>query len=67
MESLRAYHSQFVDAKVPEGYRYAGSSDYLNQVEAYGRTWGAKIGVTHAEAFYTERPFPVADITTLLP
>lgn len=67
MDALRAYHSQFVEAKVPEGYRYAGMSDYLNQAEAYGRNWGAKIGVKYAEAFYTERPFAVADIGALLP
>ena len=65
LEALSAYRSQFVEPKVPEDYRYGGTSDYLRQVEAYDKTWGAKIGVEYAEAYHADRPFAVHDVTAL--
>jgi bacillithiol biosynthesis deacetylase BshB1 len=50
-EAVKSYRSQFIDAKVPEGYRYGGVSDYLEQIELRGRQWGRRIGVDFAEAF----------------
>lgn len=63
---LHAYQSQFVDVQLPEGYQYAGTSDYPAQVEAYDRNWGAKIGARYGEAFYSDRPFIVNDIGSLI-
>ncbi len=65
-EAMRAYKSQFVDVKLPEGYRHVGTSNYLEQIEAYNRTIGAKIGTTYAEGFYSASPLPVGVPTDLL-
>lgn len=63
-ELLRAYTSQFVDPVVPEGYRYAGLSDYLENVRAFGETWGALSGRARAaEAFVTDSPLLLRDIS----
>ncbi len=55
-EALRAYVSQFVDPELPDDYRYIGTSDYLEQIEAYNRAVGAKIGVKYAEGYYSDAP-----------
>lgn len=63
LEVLRAYGSQFVDPVVPEGYRYAGLSDYLKNVRALAETWGALSGRARAaEAFVTDSPLLLRDI-----
>ncbi len=66
IEAIRAYKSQFVQADVPEGYRYIGTSDYITQIAAYAVTWGAKIGVQYGEAFHTERPMKVDNIDAVI-
>ncbi len=64
-EAMKAYRSQFVDAELPEDYYYIGTSDYLNQVEAYNRTLGAAIGTSFAEGFYSEFPLSLSLPTIL--
>jgi len=63
---MRAYKSQFVETHLPEGYRYLGTSNYLEQIEAYNRTIGAKIGATYAEGFHSATPLPIGLPTDLL-
>ena len=59
--AVECYRSQFVDPKLPEGYRYAGVSDYLGQIEWRGRLWGQKIGVRYGEAFAPVTPLRLND------
>lgn len=56
LDALKAYRSQFVNPELPEDYQYIGTSDYLNQIEAYNRSMGAAIGVTYAEGFFSSSP-----------
>lgn len=56
MEALKAFRSQFVEPELPSGYKYLGTSDYLNQIEAYNRTVGARIGTVYAEGYASDRP-----------
>jgi len=55
-EALRAFVSQFVEPELPVDYRYIGINDYLEQIEAYNRTIGAKIGVKYAEGYHSDTP-----------
>ncbi len=55
-EVMKAYTSQFVDAQLPDNYKYIGTSDYLGQIEAYNRTIGASIAAKYAEGYYSEVP-----------
>ena len=61
---LECYRSQFVEPELPDGYRYAGLSNYLEDIEARGRYWGRQIGAAYGEAFSAvtplrlEQPFP---------
>ena len=63
-QALECYRSQFIQPDLPQGYRYAGLSDYLEQIELRGRYWGQKIGTAYGEAFSAvsplriEEPFP---------
>jgi N-acetylglucosamine malate deacetylase 1 len=51
LEVLNCYESQFVNPKLPQGYRYGGTADYLLHSETRARLWGEKIGRPYAEAF----------------
>ncbi|MGI6458061.1 MAG: bacillithiol biosynthesis deacetylase BshB1 [bacterium] len=59
MDAMRAFHSQFVESDLPLDYKYVGTSDYLTQVKAYNQTIGAKIGVSYAEGFFSDKPLPL--------
>jgi LmbE family N-acetylglucosaminyl deacetylase len=60
-KALQCYESQFVNPQLPDGYRYAGMSDYLDQIEVRGRYWGQKIGTQYAEAFSPITPVQIED------
>jgi bacillithiol biosynthesis deacetylase BshB1 len=64
-EVMAAYEKQFVTPEVPEGYRYAGLSDYLRDVRALGESWGATVGVEAAEAFAAHKPPVIRDLAVL--
>lgn len=59
--ALRCYESQFVKPQTPEGYRYAGISDYLEQIEVRAKMWGQRIGVAYGEAFYSVTTLSIGD------
>ncbi len=65
LQALTAFRSQFVEPQLPDGYKYVGTSDYLSQIKAYNRTIGAKIGVTYAEGYGSDRPISL-ELPTLI-
>lgn len=62
--ALECYRSQFIDPQLPDGYRYAGLADYLQEIEARACFWGRQIGTLYGEAFAAvtplrlDQPFP---------
>ncbi len=60
LEALRAYRSQFIDPVLPLDYQYLSTSDYLQQIQAYNRTLGARIGVHYAEGYASDRPISLS-------
>ncbi|TVS04148.1 MAG: bacillithiol biosynthesis deacetylase BshB1 [Phycisphaerales bacterium] len=58
LESIRAYRTQFV---LPEKNR-----GVVEWVEASGRYFGSRIGVTHAEPFFTKEPVGLSDLGVLV-
>ncbi len=53
LNSLKAYESQFINPELPDGYKYAGLQDYLQQVESLNQYLGSLTGVKYAEGFYS--------------
>jgi len=62
IEVMESYQSQFVDPKVPDGYKYSGLADYFSNVRSLGEAWGVRAGVRAAEAFVSDRPLVVRGI-----
>ncbi len=58
LDSIRAYRTQFV---LPEKNR-----GVVEWVEASARYFGSRIGVTHAEPFYTKEPVGFSDLGVLV-
>ena len=58
LDSLRAYHTQFV---LPEKNRRV-----VEWVEAAATYFGSRIGVEHAEPFYTKEPIGLSGLSGLL-
>ncbi|MCC5786879.1 MAG: PIG-L family deacetylase [Phycisphaerales bacterium] len=58
IESIRAYRTQF---ELPEKNR-----GVVEWVEASGRYFGSRIGVTHAEPFFTKEPVGLSDLGVLV-
>lgn len=54
-EVMSAYHTQFVDPQLPEGYRSTGISDYLRNVRSLGESWGVRAGCLAAEPFVSKK------------
>jgi len=64
MTALRAHQSQLDPAAGPA--TYLTQPDFLAEVEARARHWGALIGATHGEAYRARGPIAVADARGLL-
>jgi bacillithiol biosynthesis deacetylase BshB1 len=62
LEVMRAYASQFVEPKLPEGYRHTGLHDYLANVRSLNEAWGVQGGVSAAEAFLAAKPLVLKDL-----
>lgn len=59
--SLEAFVSQFVEDSATIDHTYFGVTSYREAIEARGRVYGQRLGVTFAEAFATRDGVPVAD------
>ncbi|MBI4456577.1 MAG: bacillithiol biosynthesis deacetylase BshB1 [Acidobacteria bacterium] len=59
--SLEAYRSQFHDPTSTEPQTYLSHSQFIHQLEAVHRYYGALIGVQYGEAFWSERPLKIVD------
>lgn len=70
MAAIRAHASQLDPGHPtpsgPGAATYLTAPGFLDSVEARARTWGALLGVTHAEGFRVRGPWPVADARALL-
>jgi len=64
MAALRRHTSQLAGAPGPE--TYLTQPDFLLQVEARARAWGALIGAAYGEGYRTAEPFAVHDARALL-
>jgi N-acetylglucosamine malate deacetylase 1 len=64
MAAIRAHASQLDPGAGAATYLTAAG--FLDTVEARARTWGALLGVAHAEGFRVRGPWPVPDARTLL-
>lgn len=64
-EAIRAHKSQLDPAAGPATYLTA--PDFLPEVEARARVWGASIGVRFGEGYRASGPVKIADARALLP
>lgn len=64
MAALRAHASQLDPARGPA--TYLTRPDFLDEVEARARSFGALIGATHGEGFRSRGPLAVTDARVLL-
>jgi bacillithiol biosynthesis deacetylase BshB1 len=65
-EALKCHASQFYDPESPEPGSRVSSSQFLSEIEARDRYFGAMIGVEHGEAFYVREALNVTDPVLLL-
>jgi bacillithiol biosynthesis deacetylase BshB1 len=63
--AIAAYESQF-DRAMPDGYRFAGTSDYHAASAARAGFWGAQIGTAQGEAYVKAGALRVDDPVALL-
>lgn len=65
-EAIRAHASQFYNPQSSEPQSRVSTSQFLYEIEARDRYWGAMIGVESGEAFYVREALNVADPVALL-
>lgn len=63
--AVAAHRSQF-DGRMPEGYKFVGTSDYHAATAARAGFWGAQIQVAQGEAFLLSRPLRLDDPVAVL-
>ena len=62
MKAIRAYKSQFFDAKSKEPRTFISDPKFLQMIDARGRHFGALVGAAYGEAFVTKQPPRVEDL-----
>jgi bacillithiol biosynthesis deacetylase BshB1 len=65
-ETIRAHASQFHNPQSREPQSRVSTPQFLREVEARDRYWGALIGVEYGEAFYVREALNIADPVALL-
>ncbi len=60
MQSVSAYRSQFFNP-MPDDYRFIGTADYLQMIEARGAYYGAMIQARYGEPFIARSPLKIFD------
>ncbi len=65
-EAIKCHASQFFDPESSEPASRVSTSQFLREIEARDRYFGAMIGVEHGEAFYVREALNVADPLMLL-
>ncbi|HWQ33813.1 MAG TPA: bacillithiol biosynthesis deacetylase BshB1 [Blastocatellia bacterium] len=65
-EAIRAHASQFYNPQSSEPQSRVSTSQFLYEIEARDRYWGAMIGVEYGEPFYVREALNVADPVALL-
>jgi bacillithiol biosynthesis deacetylase BshB1 len=65
-EAIRAHASQFHNPQSSELQSRVSTPQFLREVEARDRYWGAMIGVEYGEAFYVREALNIADPVALL-
>lgn len=65
-EAIRAHASQFYNPQSSEPQSRVSTAQFLAEIEARDRYWGAMIGVESGEAFYVREALNVADPVALL-
>ena len=66
IESVKAYESQFYDAKSNEPSTPISSKNFLNSIEYRAADLGRIVGVKYAEGFTVERSIAVNSIFDLI-
>jgi len=65
-EGIRCHASQFYNPQSAEGHSRVSSEQFLHEMDARDRYFGALIGVEYGEAFYVREALNVADPVALL-
>ena len=65
-EGIRCHASQFYNPQSAEGHSRVSSEQFLHEMDARDRYFGALIGVEYGEAFYVREALNVADPVSLL-
>ncbi len=65
-EAIRAHASQFYNPQSSEPQSRVSTAQFLAEIEARDRYWGAMIGVKYGEPFYVREALNVADPVALL-
>src|SRR5262249_38289066 len=64
-EAIRAHETQLAPAAGPS--TYLTHEDFLPEIEAQARVWGASIGARYGEGYRLRRPFGVVATGALFP
>lgn len=66
MKAIRAFGSQFHDPKSREPETKLSHPSFLEMIEVSSRYWGARIGVTHGEPFFSIAHIGVSSLTDII-
>ncbi len=62
MKAIRAYKSQFFDAKSKEPRTFIAEERFLEMIEARAKHFGALVGARYGEAYVTKQPPRIDDV-----